>query len=244
MSVLKANLLVTPQELYTSSSTQGTDIGALATTGDSRYFRYALAGGTTLVPGTLQASSAQDQTNLTPAGGLSIAAAAVGATTVTTTSTVTLTANQAAGGTLHVVLANGASYVGYTYKIKSHPAATAAVVTFTLEDPIQIALTTSSKVVVLPNPYNGVIINPATVSGMPVGVPLYAVVNAQYGWIQTHGVVSCLIGAADITVGKSLMPSAATAGALIVGTGVFAPVGYTIVGTKTTESDPIFLTID
>lgn len=242
MSTLRDNLKVVPQELYTSSSTQQTDLGALATTGDGRYFRYALAGGTSLVAGTLQASPAQDQTNLSPAGGIAVAAAAVGATQVTLTASLTLAANLLAGGWMSVVVTPG---VGLTYKVKSNTAVSgAANCVVTLEDPILVALTTSSRVDFVLNPYNGVIINPATVSGSPVGAAIYAVTNAQYGWVATHGVATCLIGAADITVGKSVMPSAATAGALIVGTGVFAPVGYTIVGTKTTEYDPIYFTID
>jgi len=53
---------------------------------------------------------------------------------------------------------------GYQYKIKSHPAATGAVVVFTLEDPLLTTLTAATtKVDVIANPYAGVIINPTTV---------------------------------------------------------------------------------
>lgn len=81
MSTLKSfAIAVSGQDVFTSSATQTTDLGAIASTGDGRYFRYCLAGGTTLVSGTVQQGPAQDATNMSPAGGLAVAAAAVGAT--------------------------------------------------------------------------------------------------------------------------------------------------------------------
>lgn len=238
MSVLKSNLLVTPQEIFTSSSTQGTDIGALATSGDGRYFRYVLAGGTTLVPGKLQQASAQDATNMQ---NLTVSTSSAGATTITTTSTVTLTANQLAGGFLTIVSASTGA--GYTYKIKSHPAATAAAVTFTLEDAVLVATTGTVKIDVIPNPYSSVIVNPATASSNPVGVAVYAVTNAQYGWVQTHGPVSCLADGA-ITVGTQLAASNGTAGAVEPLAGVQASVAYAINDISTTDYGFIMLLID
>lgn len=241
MSVLKANLLVTPQEIFTTSSTQGTDIGSFATSGDGRYFRYALAGGTSLVPGKLQQSPAQDTTNYNPSGGLAVAAAAIGATTVTLTGSLTITANALAGGILSVAVTPGQ---GYSYKIKSNTAvAAAANCVITLEDPIIVALTTSSKVVIGLNPYAGVIVNPATATGSPVGVAVFAITNAQYGWVQTHGIVSCL-NDSSTTIGLGLTASAATAGAVKTMTSTGVQVGYAINAGVTTEYDVMFLTID
>lgn len=241
MSTIKANILVAPQDLYTSSSTQGTDLGAFATTGDGRAYRYVLAGGTTLVPGKLQQSPAQDTTNYNPSGGLAVAASAIGATTVTLTGSLTITANALAGGFLTVAVTPGQ---GYTYKIKGNTAvAAAANCVVTLEDPLIVALTTSSKVVIAPNPFSGVIVNPATATGSPVGVAIYGITNAQYGWIQTHGPVGCL-NDTGTAVGLGLTASAAVAGAVKTMTATGAQVGYALSTGVTTEYDNVFLTID
>lgn len=243
MSVIKAAAIsVAPQELFTSSATQGTDLGALASTGDGRYFRYVLNGGVTMVVGKVYQGPAEDATNQSPAGGLSVAAAAIGATQVTTTTTVTLAANLLAGGYLSVAISSG---LGQNLKIKGNTAATAAVTTFTLEDPLQVALTTSSKIVVHKSPFDSVVVAPATLTAAPVGVSIYAVTNAQYGWIQTHGPATCLVTGTLATAGLAV-------GILVGGTiGSLAPciagtpvLGYTMGIGATTEYDSVFLQID
>lgn len=243
MSVIKANLLVSPQELFTSSATQGTDIGALATSGDGRYFRYFLNGAVTTVPGKVYQGPAQDSTNQSPAGGLAVAASAIGSTTVTLTGTLTLTVNQLAGAFMSVCITPGQ---GYLYKVKSNTAvAAAANCVVTLEDPIQVALTTASKVVFQQNPYNGTVVAPATLTGTPAGVPITGVVNAQYGWIQTHGPASCLLtgtfASAGLAVGVLVGGTSGSLAPAIAGTNVL---GYTMSISATTEYDLVFLTID
>ncbi len=242
MSSLKGpGISVEPQDIFSSSATQGTDLGSIATTGDGRSFRYVLAGGTSLVPGKLQQSPAQDTTNYNPSGGLAVAAAAIGATTVTLTGSLTITANALAGGFLTVTVTPGQ---GYTYKIKGNSAVSAAAnCVVTLEDPIQVALTTSSKVNLVVSPWNGVIVNPTTATGAPVGVAVFPVTNAQYGWIQTHGVVGCLTDAGT-TVGLGYKPSTNTAGAVMSMAATGALVAFAINTGVTTEYDNIFLTID
>lgn len=226
--------------LNSNSSTALTNVGTYCETNDGRGFRYCLVGGVSTVVGKLYQSPAQDTTNLNPSGGLSIAAAAAGATQIVTTSTVTLTANQAAGGLIGINVTPG---VGYVYRIASHAAATAAVVTFNLEDPIVVALTTSSKAVVALNPYNGVIVNPATASGAPVGVAQYIITNGNYGWIQTHG-PALLLNDSATAVGLGVAPSAAVAGASKTMAATLAQIGYALNAGVTTEYDFVFLTID
>jgi hypothetical protein len=243
MSTLKsAALSIEPQDLFTSSATQGTDLGAFASTGDGRYFRYVSVGATTLVPGTLQQASAQDTTNQNPSGGLAVAAAAAGTNQVTITSSITLAAGLLAGGFLSVNVAPGQ---GYTYKISNNSAvASATGCVITLEDNLIVALTTSSKVVVSPSPYTNVIQCPATTpTGVAVGVPVFAIVNGQYGWIQTRGIVS-LLGTAGTAVGSALSPSSGTAGGVIT-----AAAGKQIVAVAqgtfvTTEYDLAVLLLD
>lgn len=237
MSTLKSNLLIQPQELFTTSSTAGTDLGAFSTTGDGRYFRYVLAGGTTLVPGKLQQSTAEDTTNwqnLTPA------AAAIGATSVTITTSTTNAANVFANGLMNVTVTPGQ---GYSYGVKSNAASAAGNLVVTLSDGIVVALTTSSRIDLIPNPYSNIVVNPATATGLPVGVAVYGVTNAQYGWIQTHGQCNVLADG-TVVVGTALVASNATAGAVEALTGVQAIVGLAITGIASTEYGSVFLTLD
>ena len=132
------------------------------------------------------------------------------------------------------------------YKIKSHPAAAGAVVTFTLEDPIAVATTGTVKIDCHPNPYKDVIIVPASAAtSAPVGVATNVITNAYYGWLQTHGAAPVLSSTA-MTVGNNVMPlMATTAGAGTVAVdGVKASIGYALTGIATTDVGHVFLTID
>ena len=230
------------EDVFAYSSTQGQDIGAFATTGDGRGFRYSLVGAVTVVPGKVYQGPAQDTTNLNPSGGLAVAAAAIGATQVTLTGSLTLTANQLAGAIMVVNVTPGA---GYTYKVKGNTAVTSAAnCVVTLEDPIWVALTTSSTVVFALNTYSGTVVAPATLTSSVAGVYITPITNAYYGWIQTHGPVGCLETGTG-TVGTQL-------GVLIGGTiGSLAPaiagtnvVAYALGTCITTNYGLVFLTID
>lgn len=243
MSTLKQIIQVTPQDVFTTSSTQGTDLGSLASTGDGRMFRYFLNGATTVLPGKVYQGPAQDTTNQSPSGGLAVAAAAAGTFTVTLTGTLTLAVNQLAGGFMSVAITPGQ---GYTYKVKSNTAVSAAAnCVVTLEDPIIVALTTASKVVFQLNPYSGCVVAPATLTSAPAGVGIYGVTNAQYGWLQTHGPVSALLtgtfASAGLAVGVLVGGTIGSLAPTIAGTNVL---GYTMGISTTGEYDLVFLTID
>ncbi len=210
MSTIKSpNISIAPVELYSSSSStgEGTDFGAKVTTGDGRAFRWTKAGGSALVPGKLQQAAAQDTTNQQNLG---VSAAAAGTYTVTVTDSVTLAANALTNGVLAVTTGSG---VGYLYGIASNTAAAASGFTITLSDPIQVALSTTSKIDVIPNVYSGVIVNPASASSSPVGVAISPIASGSYGWIQTEGAANVLADGA-ITAGQSVYASSAVAGAV------------------------------
>lgn len=241
MSSLTSDTLINPQDLYdlsANSFNESTQLGGLATTGDGRYFRYVLAGATALVPGKLQQAPVEATGN----ENLALAAAAIGATSVTTTSTVTVTANQYTGGYLMVTVTPGQ---GYAYQIGTHPAATAAVLTLNLIDPIIVALTTSSRVDLVANPYGSVIVNPVTATANPVGVAVAATPAAFYGWVQTRGVANVLADGA-ITVGTNVIASNGVAGAVEPGADAAdlqAFVGIAVTGIADTEYGAISLNI-
>lgn len=198
-----------PQGLFETSTTQEVELGALAYGPGGRKFRYVKAGGTALVPGKLQQGPAivANHQNIAVAS-----AAAVGATSVTVTLGATAaTANFYTNGLLVVNDVNGE---GYSYTISSNPAADAsASLVVTLEDPIKVALTTSSEVCLIPNVFDGVVVNPTTATNVPVGVAISAIPAAGFGWVQTSGPVSCLNDSAT-NVGLGLAPSGSVAGAL------------------------------
>lgn len=234
-----SDILAAPGDLTLNTATAQATVGSCATTPDGRRFRYCKAGGTALVPGKLQQAPAEvtNHQNLVPA------AAAIGATSVTVTLGATAaTANQYAGGYLVVTITPGQ---GYQYLIKSHPAADAsATLTLTLEDPIQVALTTASNVDLIANPYNGVIVNPTTASSCPVGVAVYPITAEYYGWIQTGGVANILVDDQTAVVGTLLSASNQAAGAVEPFTGVQAPVGYAVTGGATTDYVAVKLILD
>lgn len=243
MSSLSSDLLINPQDLFditvsslvTGVSNSVTQLGALATTGDSRYFRYALAGAVALVPGKLQQSAVEATGN----ENLTAVAAAIGATTLVSTSTVTITANQFAGGYAIITTGTGA---GYQYQIGTHAAFTSAAPTLNLVDPILVAIDTSSRIDLVPSPFSAVIVNPSAASGTIVGVAVAATPISFYGWLQVRGPAPVL-AQGTIVVGEEVGASATTVGAVVATTGVLADVGYAITGIASTEYGSIFLNI-
>ncbi len=234
-----------PQDLFTSSSTQGTDLGAIATTGDGRYFRYAKVGATALVPGQVYQGPASDVTNQSPVGGLAVGQAqATGASSFTISTSTTLAANGLAGGFRSVAVTPGQ---GYNYKVKSNSATSSATgANIVLEDPLLTNLSTASRVVFSLNQYNGIVVMGQAPTAAVVGVAVYPVVAAQFGWIQTRGPASTLIqgtpGSGN-AVGANALNITGAAG-LSTGAILFSPVGYMTATGASGEYDEVFLTLD
>lgn len=224
-----------PQGIYSDASTIQTELGNLAHTNDGRAFRYVKAGATALVPGKLQQASAEDTTNFQ---NLTITASAAGATSVVTTTTVTLTANQLAGGLLTVV--SGTTGAGQVARISGNTAATGAVTTVYLDDALVSATTGTVKIDMAPNPFNSVVVNPTTATSAPVGVALYAVTAAYFGWVQVRG-ASSVLADGTVVVGTELVASNGTAGAVEAATGVQAYVGTALTGIATTDFGLVML---
>ena len=146
-----------------------------------------------------------------------------------------LNVNQFAGGFLIVASGTG---IGQTLKIASHQAAAASGTSIvTLEDAIITTLDATSKITLMQNQSNGVIISPSsTATGAPVGITLYPIAAstaptydgtsgaltaagvAQYGFVVVRGFTSCLIDSTVTNVGYPLGVSKTTAGTLGVAT--------------------------
>lgn len=244
-SQLTGTLNIAGQDLLTSTATQAHNLGTYSETVDGRGFRYSLMGAVSSVPGKIYQAAASDATNLTPVAGLVVGAAVAAGTNVVTTSTsTTIAANLLANGYLATDVTPGQ---GYILGIKSNTATSGATgLSITLDDPVPVALTTSSSFVVAQHPYANVVVFPTTTTGIPVGVATQTIItNAQYGWIQTHGICGVLSGVAtSVVAGAPVTPSSATAGSTIVSTATKPTIGWAMHTFTATEYQFIFLTIN
>lgn len=190
-----------------------------------------------LVQGTAVVANHQDLTVTavssanTQLGTLATVTATLGGTAATL--------NQYAGGYLVINSSTGA---GQTLKISTNTAQsnTTGSVVVTLEDAPTVALTTSSKVSLIPNIYAGVVINPTTPTNTPVGATLYPLTAANYGYIVSKGATSLLADGA-ITVGAAISPSNSVAGAVESGVIAQGFVGRALQAGVDTEYRTVFI---
>lgn len=218
-------------------------VGTLATTSNGRKFRYVKNGASALVRGNMIQAPAE----LTNHDQLTPVAAAIGAIEVTVALGATaVTANQYAGGWICIDTTPG---LGQFLTIDSHPAADASAnltVTLREEDALQVALTTSSRVTLVPNPYSGVIQSPVTtLTGAVVGAAIYPIAANEYGWIQSGGPAAVLI-AGTPGVGLAVVVPGTAAGCVVVDGAASATqvVGSMIVTGVDGKVLPVNLTID
>lgn len=211
------------QDLFVSSATQKMPLGTRGRTKDGRVFIYGQAGASDTVAGTLYQGPAPIANHLanTPP------AVAIGATSFSYTPGATAgAANLYAEGFMQVDTTPGQ---GYTYSVSGHAAITASTAfTLYLNDAIQVALTTSSRVGLIHNPYKNVIQIPTTSTGTVVGASTYILTATQYGWLQTWGPCSLLINGTPAVTAPA-MNGATTAGSADVWTAAGQPTS-TLIG--------------
>lgn len=235
---LSGPVQVGAQKVRSSSADQMHKLGELVFANDGRAYRYAKAGGTALVVGDLQQSQAQD----TDTQDLTAVAASAGDLSIAASTTVTVTANEYAEGFAVITVTPG---LGQTLKIKGHIAYTSAAPTFNLDEPLTTALTTSSRIDALANPYNAVVVAPTTFSAPAVGVAVHAIAANEFGWIQVKGIASCLADGA-LVIGEPVIRSNGTAGAVEPVTTTFTVqgnVGWAQTAVSTTENGAVLLNL-
>lgn len=186
---------VTAQELRTQSSTRLHRLGRLFVDQESgKAYRYGRAGAVNLAAGKLTVGKAHVANHVNIAV---VSGAQFGTVVVATVGATAATADQYAGGTLTV---NDSTGAGVTLRVKGNSAATSSgTITIYLAEALPLALTTSSKVSLNVNLYDGVIVSPSAVAHVPAGVPNIAVTAAYYAWFQTKGRCSVL---SDGIIGK------------------------------------------
>lgn len=228
------------RDVRSTSTTKEQDLGTLGQTPDGRLYRYARAGAADLAPGKLCVAATQvaDNENIAVA-----AAAAVGAKQVSVTlGSTAVTADQYEDGFLVV---NDAAGEGIAYRIRANEAGdAAATITVFLDEEVQVALTTSSEVSLVLNPYADVVISAADQADAPVGIPNVTIGDTEYGWIQTGGVCSALADEA-ITAGLALTIGSSTVGAVEAADAAGEPVvGVALQAGVDTEYRSVILSID
>lgn len=214
---------------------------------DGREFVLVLNGTTALAAGNLVQGSpviANHQNVAVTAYSAASTNTGASATVTVTLGNTAATINQYAGG---YAVVNAGTGIGQTLKIASNPAANAsASLVVTLEDAPLTALDATSKICLIPNLYNGVVVNPTTATNTPLGVTLYAITGSTasttnvFGLIQSKGPVSCLSNGA-IGVGLGVKPSTVVAGAVSVTDATGAQVGRALQAGVDTESRAIYV---
>lgn len=206
-----------------------------------RLWRAVLAGAADLVAGNVIQSPAQVANHIARTA----IAAAIGDTTFSLALGATAAAaNQYAGGLAIISVTPG---LGQELVITGHLAVlSSGTGVFNLDSatPIQVALTTSSKVDLQANPYRGVIQAPVTTAtGVAVGVATSVVTAAQYGYVQTWGPCGVLITGTP-AVGASVVGTGAVAGAAAIASSTLGVIGRMMVTGVDTACNAVFLQID
>lgn len=193
-----------------SDNQAGHPLGNVMYFADGRRFAYGRAGATALVGGNL----CQQTLNDANFDELAVPAAeAVGQTVVTVTNgATTVAADDFADGWLNVEDDAGE---GYLYRIRSNAAEGAGSADFdiTLWDPLQVAWTTATTVLLFRSPYGRTIIHPSPATAMLTGVTPSAITTVLWGWLQTHGPASC-ITQGTVVINEKVIDSGSADGAV------------------------------
>jgi hypothetical protein len=215
MANLQGDIIALGGSSFTSKATPDHAVGTRGIDRQGRIYRYAKAAELLVTGNVLQgpATVANHLANTPPA-------VAIGATSFTYTPGATLgTAGQYEGGILQVDTTPGN---GFGYGIENHAAfASATAFTLFLEtgDPVQVALTTSSRVGLIPNVWNGVIQFPVTTAtGTAAGIAVYPIAAGQYGWIGTWGPFPVLVAGTPALGAHVMTPSTAAGSVAVVTT--------------------------
>lgn len=196
------------QGVFQTSKNKKERLGTLRVTRDGRKWRYAKAGSSALVAGKMGIAPVinSDHMNQT------CPETAKGARqlTLTVTAGTAIAEDALEGGYFHI---NDDAGKGHQYPIQGNTAISGSgtSISITLEEPIQVALTTSSEFTLVASPWLGVT-ESTTEESLPVGIAPVAVTGTYYYWALTGGPAIALV-AGSPAVGTMLTLSG-TAGAL------------------------------
>lgn len=226
------------QDAFQSSSTPVHSVGQIGYTADGRTFRYVKAGASNLVVGNALQAPVED----TDHDDVAVRATAAGSLELLITTGSGNGALDAGEYDYGLAVVDTTPGLGYAYKIERHAAIAASTngsLFLVPSDPVQVALTTSSKVTLVKNPYNGVIQLPATtLTNVCVGGCIYVIEAGYYGWIQSRGPGAALISGTP-GAGQPITVSG-TAGALAVHSAELPHIAEMMVTGRSGKVCPVF----
>lgn len=153
-----------------------------------------------------------------------------------------ITAGMFDGGRAVVSVTPG---IGQQFTVKNTPASAISVsVTLTFEEPLVVALTTSSKITLIPNGFRNIIINPTTYTGNPAGVMIAPLPVSTYGWVGVHGVFGALSDNVATAVGFGISQSTTTAGCITKAVTLKDSIGYHLVAAASAQVEPQWFNIN
>lgn len=240
--MITQRISLSAQNARAISVTKLHNLGTVAETADGRVYRYAQAGAVDLAAGKINNGVAK-VTNHTINSVATAAAVGDKQVNITLAGATATTAGQYDDGYLHVIDSAG---VGSSYRIAGTPViAGSGTGIIQLQDAIATALTTSSKVALVPSPWSGSIVQTGSVSLFINGTNNVIVTAAYYYWSQTGGIASVL---SDGVVAKNAeaINSDAVAGAVEtrVDATVTRAVGVAPEATVDAKYYPLFLTLE
>jgi len=147
------------------------------------------------------AASIADHFDLTPTAGVAAGETAISVETAGTD----ITLNQYANGYLYV---NDAAGEGQMLRIKSNPAHDHSAdpsIVITCYDDLATAITTSSRITLIPDPRSGQIVQAATTTGATLGVTIVDMAASAYGWFAVSGPATVLTSG-TLVVGNHAVP--------------------------------------
>ena len=190
-----------------TNTTKKRALGTILELPDGREFKYALNGGSAISSGKLASSAAMIGNHDMD---LTTAAASVGDTSITVTLGGTAaTKDQYADGYIYT---NDGTGQGQIYRIASNPAADSSAtlaVTLASNDPVNVALDSTTLSGLAVNPYSGIVVSPTSITNRTLGVTATDIAANAYGFVQTKGLASVLVSG-TVVAGEPLRVAGAT----------------------------------
>ena len=223
---------------FTSGLTELFPLGSRLLYGNTVY-AYGRLAATAVTAGkcVTHAASIAHHFDLTPTAGVAAGETAISVETAGTD----ITLNQYANGYLYV---NDAAGEGQMLRIKSNPAHDHSAdpsIVITCYDDLATAITTSSRVTLIPDPRSGQIVQAATTTGATLGVTVVDMAASAYGWFSVSGPATILTSG-TLVVGNHAVPLGA-AGAVGPAAGdVIQVIGTVMIVNVTTDYSLINLT--
>jgi len=187
---------------FTSGLTELFPLGSRLLYGNTVY-AYGRLAATAVTAGkcVTHAASIAHHFDLTPTAGVAAGETAISVETAGTD----ITLNQYANGYLYV---NDAAGEGQMLRIKSNPAHDHSAdpsIVITCYDDLATAITTSSRVTLIPDPNSALIGQAATTTGATMGVTIIDMTAAYYGWFAVSGPATVLTSG-TLVVGNHAVP--------------------------------------